>query len=207
MKNTALISAREAMTVDTNMFQDLRIRKLLKYHGAESIAVYISLLGFISRSQGYYMAWDADLPFAIAEQTRLEEDYVSEVISYMIEIGLLSGEVVHESGVLTSKEIQERYLSTRRPSARKDALPYYKLTDRDTPPLPAPITYPIAEKSRSSLRPSPQADTPPTETPPPLHTGANINAHRNKVSEAHQFPPCRAVTIQKDVSKPCDERI
>lgn len=93
---------------DIDFFQDLKIRKLIKYQGGKAIVVYALLLCNIYK-QGYYMRWDEELPFIVSEQTGFEEAYIREVIKCCLVIGLFSKELYESYKILTSKGIQERY--------------------------------------------------------------------------------------------------
>ena len=93
---------------DIDFFQDLRIRKLIKYQGGKAVTVYALLLCNIYK-QGYYMRWDEELPFFVSEQTGFEEAYIREVIKCCFVIGLFSKELYDSEKILTSKGIQERY--------------------------------------------------------------------------------------------------
>lgn len=93
---------------DIDFFQDLKIRKLIKYQGGKAVTVYALLLCNIYK-QGYYMRWDEELPFIVSEQTGFEEAYIQEVIKCCLVVGLFSKELYESDKVLTSKGIQERY--------------------------------------------------------------------------------------------------
>ena len=103
---------------DVDMFQDIKIRKLIKYQGGKAVAIYASLLCLIYKG-GYYMRWDKELPFIISEMTGFEEAYISEVIKSCMVLGLFSKELFDSDGVLTSAGIQERYRSICRQLNRK----------------------------------------------------------------------------------------
>ena len=93
---------------DVDFFQDIRIRKLIKYQGGKAVAVYALLLCTIYKN-GYYVEWDKELPFIISEQSGYTEAYIQEVVDCCLNIGLLSKELFESVKVLTSKGIQERY--------------------------------------------------------------------------------------------------
>lgn len=93
---------------DVDLFQDIRIRKLIKYKNGEAITIYALLLCIIYKD-GYYVRWDEELPFIISEQTGFEEAYVLEVINSCLKLGLFSEKLYISDGILTSKGIQERY--------------------------------------------------------------------------------------------------
>ena len=93
---------------DIDFFQDLKIRKLIKYQGGKAVTVYALLLCNIYK-QGYYMRWDEELPFIVSEQTGFEEAYIREVIKCCLVVGLFSKDLYESDKILTSKGIQERY--------------------------------------------------------------------------------------------------
>ena len=92
---------------DIDLFQDIRIRKLIKWQSGKAVTVYALLLCIIYKD-GYYLRWDKELPFIISEQIGFEEAYVLEAINSCLKFGLFSEKLYTSSGVLTSKGIQER---------------------------------------------------------------------------------------------------
>lgn len=115
---------------DIDFFQDLRIRKLIKYQGGKAITVYALLLCFIYRD-GYYIKWDEELPFKISEQTGFDEAYIREVITCCLNIGLFSKELYKSESVLTSKGIQVRYMNINRLCKRVTTVTVYNLITDD----------------------------------------------------------------------------
>ena len=95
--------------MDVDFFQDIRIRKLIKYQGGKAVTVYALLLCIIYK-QGYYMRWDDELPFIISEQTGFEEAYIQEVFKCCLIVGLFSKKLYDSDKVITSKGIQERWI-------------------------------------------------------------------------------------------------
>lgn len=111
---------------DIDTFQDIKIRKLIKYQGGKAITIYALLLCFIYKD-GYYMRWDKELPFIISEQTGFEEAYISEVIKSCLTLGLFSKELFDAEQVLTSKGIQSRYRDICKQIKRKCDFSEYSL--------------------------------------------------------------------------------
>lgn len=95
--------------MDVDFFQDIRIRKLIKYQGGKAVTVYALLLCIIYK-QGYYVRWDDELPFIISEQTKFEEAYIQEVFKCCLIVGLFSKELYDSDKVITSKGIQKRWI-------------------------------------------------------------------------------------------------
>ena len=119
---------------DIDTFQDIKIRKLIKYQGGKAITIYALLLCFIYKD-GYYMRWDKELPFIISEQTGFEEAYISEVIKSCLTLGLFSKELFDTEQVLTSKGIQSRYRDICKQIKRKCDFSEYSLISSEEKPI------------------------------------------------------------------------
>ena len=119
---------------DIDTFQDIKIRKLIKYQSGKAVTVYALLLCLIYKS-GYYMRWDDELPFIISEQTGFEEAYISEVIKSCMVLGLFSKKLFDEYGIVTSRGIQERYLDICRQIKRKCDFTEFSLISSEEMPI------------------------------------------------------------------------
>lgn len=95
---------------DVNFLRDIKIRKILMACGHGSISILISLLSSIYRDEGYYVKWDEDLPFLVADELGTNEGAVKEVVKKAIQVGLFNEDIYDNFSVLTSKGIQERYM-------------------------------------------------------------------------------------------------
>lgn len=149
---------------DVDFFQDIRIRKLIKYQGGKAITVYALLLCNIYRN-GYYAEWDKELPFIISEQSGYTEAYIQEVIECCLSIGLLSRDMFESAKILTSKGIQDRYRRICTASRRNDVISEYSLL---------PDYGPDASKPRARLSRVPSS-APESRSAPeiPPHRGPN----------------------------------
>lgn len=116
--------------MDVDLFQDIRIRKLIKYQSGKAITVYALLLCHIYQ-RGYYMRWDEELPFIISEQTGFEEAYILEVIRSCMTLGLFSKKLYDDEQIITSKGIQERYLYICKLLKRRVSITEYLLIDEE----------------------------------------------------------------------------
>jgi len=78
--------------------------------GSASPTILICLLCNIYRSQGYYILWDEDMPFLIAEEVGVSEGAVMEVIKKTLQVGFFDIGLYEKYGILTSPSIQNRFL-------------------------------------------------------------------------------------------------
>jgi hypothetical protein len=81
-------------TVDTDRYQDRRIKRLKKDFKCRGIAVYDYILCEIYRVQGCFLVWDANTAFDVAEYFGLEENTVQEVVKYCGSVGLFDKELL-----------------------------------------------------------------------------------------------------------------
>ena len=131
---------------DIDFFQDLKIRKLIKYQGGKAVTVYALLLCLIYKG-GYYMRWDEELPFIISEQTGFEEAYIQEVIKSCLALGLFSKETFDNHRILTSKGIQERYQSISKSIRRVTKMEEYNLISSEKSSISSEKTPISSEKT------------------------------------------------------------
>lgn len=113
---------------ETDLFSDIKVRKLIKYQSAKAIAVYAFLLCTIYRD-GYYIVWDRELPFIISESLGFDEAFVGEAIECMVRLGLFDEHMYREKQVLTSRGIQLRYLKELARLRRSGDVSVYSLLD------------------------------------------------------------------------------
>ena len=113
---------------ETDLFTDIKVRKLIKYQSAKAIAVYAYLLCIIYRD-GYYMKWDNELPFIISEVLGFDEAFVGEAIECMVRLSLFNEKMYREKQVLTARGIQERYLRELARLRRTGDVSEYSLLD------------------------------------------------------------------------------
>lgn len=94
---------------DVDFFEDIKVRRIKKDCGASSISILFCLLCNIYRDNGYYIGWNEDMAFVIAETVGVTEGAVLEVIKKAVQVGFFDKEKYDSFGILTSKGIQRRY--------------------------------------------------------------------------------------------------
>ena len=95
--------------LNTNVFSDRKIRRLVHVFGTKGFTIYIFVLCAIFDDKGYYVQCDDDFLFDIQDRFNLKENLVSEVINSSVNLGLFSKELFNKFQILTSTSIQERY--------------------------------------------------------------------------------------------------
>lgn len=96
---------------DVGFFSDVKIRKIARACGASSTSILICLLCNIYKDNGYYILWDEDLPFVIADTVGVSEGAVKEVMLKALQVGFFDQSLYDKYKILTSKGIQSRFKS------------------------------------------------------------------------------------------------
>jgi hypothetical protein len=108
--------------LDVNFLQDRKVRRICRHHAA-GIAALTSLLCLIYKEKGYYVLWNKDTLFDIAQEACCEEEKMQAIIDDCLSVGLFDTYIYKEYGVLTSQAIQEQYHKIIIDSRRKYKLP------------------------------------------------------------------------------------
>lgn len=96
--------------MDVGFFTDVKIRKISRACGSQSTSILICLLCNIYKDEGYYILWDEDLPFVIADTVGVSEGAVKEVLIKSLQVGFFDQELYERYKILTSSGIQKRFL-------------------------------------------------------------------------------------------------
>ena len=191
--------------VDTDRYQDIRIKKLKKNYGCNGIAVYDYVLCEIYRVKGCFLEWDESTTFDVAEYFGLKENTVSEIMRYCGSVGLFDKELLSR-GIVTSASIQKRYLDMCQSAKRANAtipescnlitdVTNEKSISSEEMPISSeemPISseesthsrveYSIVEYSREKNTPPPNARARTNEEPPAPNRGGDFSSSLDKGS-------------------------
>lgn len=97
--------------MDVNFLNDIKVRKVLRGCGAQSMAVILYLLGNIYRDEGYYMRWDDEEdPFLVSDVVGVSEGAVRETIKKSLQVEFFDSKLFDKESILTSKGIQQRFM-------------------------------------------------------------------------------------------------
>ena len=105
--------------VDTDVFSDRKIRRLMKSGGMAAVGVWIFLNTEIYRDLGYYLNVSPDDIFDLSELLPIEEEELKDFIEQCVNVGLYESRLYHDQSVLTSEAIQKRYLHICKTAKRK----------------------------------------------------------------------------------------
>lgn len=104
-----LKSGIDYFPLDCNFMKGIKVRKILRACGPGAIAVIVNLLCTIYQGDGYYMLWDEDTGFLIADDVGVKESFVHEVVKAAVQVDFFNAGMFDTRGILTSVGIQRRY--------------------------------------------------------------------------------------------------
>ena len=109
--------------LDVNFLSHIKIRRIVRACGLKSVPVLIQLLSNIYKYKGYYIEWNEDECFAIADDIGIAERAVQEIVNKSLQVGLFNSEMFNNYGILTSERIQDQYFTavSKRKSVDYDA--------------------------------------------------------------------------------------
>ncbi len=118
---------------DISHLSNRKIRRLLKYYGAEGYLIYEYLLVLIFGGKGYYIVVDNNLAFDISDflNNGISEQTVTQLIYSCIEYDLFNREKFDDYRILTSFNIQKIYLQAWR--GKKQIKPELVILETKTP--------------------------------------------------------------------------
>ena len=151
---------------ETDRFQDIKVKRLKKRYGCEGYAVYQYIQNEIYRVEGCYIRFTDDQLFDVSEYWNIEEERVEKIIEYCTEVELFDAITWHTNHVLTSVDIQQRYLEICRRAKKKIVLPedirLVEIQDApsamDSVPLPLFSGQEIETKTGKAVYGSPKMD-------------------------------------------------
>jgi len=96
--------------LDVDFLSDLKVRRIIKACGKEAVHILVALLANIYRDEGYYVLWDDDLAFLVADEVGTKEGTVEELVRKAVQVKFFDKDIFDKYSVLTSKGIQNRYI-------------------------------------------------------------------------------------------------
>lgn len=105
-------------SVETDRYQDKKIRRLKNECGCNGLAVYDFILCEIYRVKGCFLEWDESTAFDVADYFGLKENQVKEIVNYCCAVGLFSKELLTNERILTSSSIQSRFIDWSKKAKR-----------------------------------------------------------------------------------------
>lgn len=97
--------------LDVNFLYDRKIRRIIRKQGSDTIAAIIALFSVIYGEKGYYLLWDDDTCFDLSELTYIDTDTLQAIVDEALRVDLFDEEQFRVNGILTSRAIQQQYIT------------------------------------------------------------------------------------------------
>ena len=115
--------------LDVDFLSNLKVRRIIKACGKEAVHILVALLANIYRDEGYYVLWDDDLAFLVADEVGTKEGTVEELVRKAVQVKFFDKDIFDKYSVLTSKGIQNRYILATKERKKVDLEFKYLLTN------------------------------------------------------------------------------
>ncbi|MGH1841247.1 Lin1244/Lin1753 domain-containing protein [Enterococcus gallinarum] len=115
--------------LDVDFLSDLKVRRIIKACGKEAVHILVALLANIYRDEGYYVLWDDDLAFLVADEVGTKEGTVEELVKKAVQVKFFDKDTFDKYSVLTSKGIQSRYILATKERKKVELEYKYLLTN------------------------------------------------------------------------------
>lgn len=127
----------EYFSLDVDFFSDKKIKMLKARYGRDGIAIYLYLLCEIYKENGYYLKWDKDYKYILADELNLTDGLIEQVLTFLVERSLFDDKLFCSDTILTSPGIQKRFQKAVKERAKKIPLEierFWILNEKETEP-------------------------------------------------------------------------
>ncbi len=126
---------------DTDFFADRKIKRIKGEFGAKGILILLTLYCNIYRETGYYLPWDDDDCFLMADAVGCgcSPELIAQVVDRCVERSIFDSGVFNVFDVLTSAGIQRRFLNAMERRSTIPVIEEYWLVDGNDEKVPPGI--------------------------------------------------------------------
>jgi hypothetical protein len=103
-------SGLDYFPTDTDFLRDRKIRKIKRACGAFTIEVLMHLFCDIYGNRGYYVEWDDDYLFDVADAVGTKNGTVEEIVKKSVQVDLFDKDLFENERIITSESIQDQYV-------------------------------------------------------------------------------------------------
>ena len=180
--------------VDTDRYQDIKIKRLKRSFGCAGIAVYDYILCEIYRVKGCFIEWDDCTAFDVADYFGIKESLVNEIVNYCGVVGLFNRELLTGGRIITSLSIQRRYLDMCSRAKRSNyGIPLNVKLEEESAKLQEQSDIIPEEKPQSKVKKS-KGEKRKKKSPPLTPKGGNLKSYEEIFLEG--IEPCWADEIR-----------
>ena len=98
--------------VDTNILQNKKVRRLKRRAGHVAFVLYLQIL-CDCYANSYFVKWNDDYRLELSESIEIQEDEIEKMVRLMVDLNLFDRAMFENNDVLTSVNIQNRYIAAK----------------------------------------------------------------------------------------------
>lgn len=98
--------------VDTNILQNKKVRRLKRRAGHVAFVLYLQIL-CDCYANSYFVKWNDDYRLELSESIEIQEDEIKKMVRLMVDLNLFDRAMFENNDVLTSVNIQNRYIAAK----------------------------------------------------------------------------------------------
>ena len=98
--------------VDTNILQNKKVRRLKRRAGHVAFVLYLQIL-CDCYANSYFVKWNDDYRLELSESIEIQEDEIERMVRLMVDLNLFDRAMFENNDVLTSVNIQNRYIAAK----------------------------------------------------------------------------------------------
>ena len=117
--------------LDVGFLRDVKVRKIMKACGVSAPTILICLVGYIYKDYGYFLCWDEEVGFLVADEVGVSEALVLEVLQQALRVDFFNQKLFDEHKVITSTGIQKRYFAAVARRSKVEVIEKYCLLPRN----------------------------------------------------------------------------
>ena len=115
--------------IDVDFLRDVKVKKVRIACGPCSPIVIIALINHIHKDYGYFLRWDDEIHYLIADEVGVSGDEVEEVVSKATQVHFFDPDIYAKYKILTSADIQKRFLKAVERRLRVEVIKEYWLLE------------------------------------------------------------------------------
>ena len=92
-------------SLDVDFLKDIKYRKIRKSCGPQTCEILLCLLSYIYGDMGYFLRWDEDSAFLVADDVGAKEGLVEEVVNKAVQVGFFDHDKYQKYKTNNSRKI------------------------------------------------------------------------------------------------------
>lgn len=132
-----------------------KVKYLTKKCKMDGYGIFVLILGRIYKFEGYYCKWDEMAQVLFCDDIEIKR--LKEVVECCLEVGLFNRDIYDKYGILTSAEIQKRYMGIVHQCKRKgiEISQKFNLISSEETPVTSEETTDNSGESKKKSHPLP----------------------------------------------------